>query len=166
MAQNRSGSARPLWQCPSCTREFVTPNMPHSCGRFSVEKFLKGKSAQAIDLYWRFSALVHACGPIKIAAAKTRIGFQVRMIFASVNRLSDRGLRAHVVLTRRLEHPRFDRIEMMTPRCYVHHFTLESIDDCNAEVKGWLCEAYKVGAQERLFGTSNQKEITQSRQKG
>ena len=165
MAQKKPSSAYPLWRCPTCTREFVTRNMPHSCGRFSVEEFLKGKSAQAIDLYWRFSALVHACGPIKIAAAKTRIGFQVRMIFASVNRLSDRGLRAHVVLTRRLEHPRFDRIEMMTPRCYVHHFTLESIDDCDAEVQGWLCEAYKVGSQERLFGTLDNKEKPQSRQK-
>jgi hypothetical protein len=65
------------------------------------------------------------------------------------------------VLTRRLEHPRFDRIEMMTPRCYVHHFTLESIDDCDAEVQDWLCEAYKVGSQERLFGTLD----PQSRQK-
>ena len=153
--------ASALWQCPGCRREFVTPNMSHSCGRFSVEQFLKGKSTQAIDLYWQFSALVHACGPIKIAAAKTRIGFQVRMIFASVNRLSDRGLRAHVVLTRRLEHPRFDRIEMMTSRCYVHHFTLVSIDDCDAEVQGWLCEAYKVGSQERRFGTLDNNENTQ-----
>ena len=150
MATKTARSARPLWQCPGCKREFVTPNMPHSCGRFSVEQFLKGKSHHAIDLYWQFSALAHACGPIKIAPAKTRIGFQVRMIFAAVNRLNDRGLRAHVVLTRRLEHPRFQRIEMMTPKCYVHHFTLQSIEDCDAEVQSWLCEAYKVGSQEHL----------------
>lgn len=124
--------------------------MPHSCGQFSVEQFLKGKSHHAISLYWQFSALVHACGPIKIAPAKTRIGFQVRMIFAAVNRLNDRGLRAHIVLTHRLEHPRFNRIEMMTPKCYVHHFTLQSIQDCDAEVQSWLCEAYKVGSQEDL----------------
>lgn len=73
------------------------------------------------------------------------------MIFAAVNGLNERGLRAHVVLTRRLEHPRFDRIEMMTPRCYVHHFTLESVDDCDAEVQSWLSEAYKVGCQEHLL---------------
>lgn len=152
MGRTKPTSARPLWRCPRCTREFVTPNMPHSCGRFSVEQFLKGKSGHAVELYNRFSALVQACGPIKLAPAKTRIGFQVRMIFAAVNGLNDRGLRAHVVLTRRLEHPRFDRIEMMTPRCYVHHFTLDSVDDCDAEVQSWLCEAYKVGAQEHLLG--------------
>ena len=151
MAKKTARLGRQLWQCPSCMREFVTPNMPHSCGRFSVEQFLQGKSAHSIALYQQFSELVHACGPIKIAPAKTRIGFQVRMIFAAVNRLSDRGLRAHVVLTRRLEHRRFSRIEMMTPKCYVHHFTLESLDDCDGEVQSWLCEAYKVGSQEHLF---------------
>jgi hypothetical protein len=72
------------------------------------------------------------------------------MIFAAVNRLSNRGLRAHVVLTRRLEHRRFSRIEMMTPKCYVHHFTLESLEDCDGEVQSWLSEAYKVGSQEHL----------------
>jgi hypothetical protein len=157
MAPKTPSLVRSLWQCPSCAREFVTPNMPHSCGRFSVEQFLKGKSAHALELYKQFSALVQACGPVKIAPAKTRIGFQVRMIFAAVNRLSDRGLRAHVVLTRRLEHPRFNRIEMMTPRCYVHHFILESLDDCDGEVQSWLCEAYKVGSQAHLFEASHKR---------
>ena len=146
-----TSSARPLWRCPECAREFVMPNMPHSCGQFSVDQFLEGKSAYAIQLYDRFSEFIHACGPVKIAPAKTRIGFQVRMIFAAVNRLTDRGLRAHVVLTRRLENPRFTRIEMMTPKCYVHHFTLQSLNDCDDEVQSWLCEAYKVGSQEHMF---------------
>jgi hypothetical protein len=163
MTTKTARSARPLWQCPGCQREFVTPNMSHSCGRFSVEQFLKGKSAHAIGVYRQFSALVNACGPIKIAPAKTRIGFQVRMIFAAVNGLSDRGLRAHVVLSRRLEHPRFSRIEKMTPKCYVHHFTIQSIDDCDEELRGWLCEAYKVGSQERLFRTMDQEATPQSR---
>ena len=46
--------------------------------------------------------MVRACGPILIAPAKARVGFQVRMIFAAVNRLNDRSLDAHVVLARRL----------------------------------------------------------------
>lgn len=124
--------------------------MPHSCGRYSVEKFLAGKSRSAISLYETFSALVHNCGPVLIAPAKTRIGFQVRMIFAAVNKLSDQGLEAHVVLTRRVESPRFKRIDTMTSRCYVHHFRIESLSDLDEEVKSWLREAYQVGTQEHL----------------
>ena len=124
--------------------------MPHSCGRYSVEKFLAGKSRFAISLYEHFSALVRNCGPVLIAPAKTRIGFQVRMIFAAVNKLSEQGLEAHVVLTRRVESPRFKRIDTMTSRCYVHHFRIESLSDLDEEVKSWLREAYQVGTQEHL----------------
>src|SRR4029453_958658 len=143
-------SSRPLWTCPKCDRQFVTKNMPHSCGRFSVEKFLAGKTAKAIALYEGFSAIVDDCGPVKIAPAKTRIGFQVRMIFAAVNKLSDSGLEAHVVLTRRFESPRFRRIETMSPKCYVHHFKIESLSELDEEVKNWLREAYQVGTQKHL----------------
>ena len=152
MARNSYMTSRPLWTCPECHRQFINTNMPHSCGRYSVEKFLSGKSRQAISLYEHFSALVHDCGPVKIAPAKTRIGFQLRMIFAAVNKLSDRGLEAHVVLTRRLERPRFRRIETMTPKCHVHHFRVESLSELDEEVRSWLREAYQVGAQEHLSG--------------
>lgn len=124
--------------------------MPHSCGRYSVAKFLAGKSEHAVTLYEAFSDLVRDCGPVQIAPAKTRIGFQVRMIFAAVNKLGDQGLDAHVVLTRRLQNPRFTRIETMTPKCYVHHFRVESLGELDDEVRNWLREAYQVGTQEHL----------------
>jgi hypothetical protein len=124
--------------------------MPHSCGRYSVQQFLAGKPAKPISIYRQFCALIDRCGPVKTAPAKTRIGFQVRMIFAAVNKLNDKGLDAHVVLMRRLESPRFRRIEMMTPKCYVHHFRIQSVAELDAEVESWLQEAYRVGTQEHL----------------
>ena len=142
--------SRPLWTCPKCKREFVNTNMPHSCGRYSVKQFLAGKSQRAISLYETFNALVHDCGPVRIAPAKTRVGFQVRMIFAAVNKLGDQGLDAHVVLSRRLDSPRFRRIETMTPSCYVHHFRIELLTEFDEEVKRWLREAYQVGTQKHL----------------
>jgi len=124
--------------------------MPHSCGRYSVAKFLAGKSKHAVSLFERFSALVHKCGPVQVAPAKTRIGFQVRMIFAAVNKVSDKGLEVHIVLTRRLQSPRFTRIETMTSKCFVHHFRVGSLKELDDEVSSWLEEAYQVGTQEHL----------------
>ena len=91
---------------------------------------------------------------MKLAPAKTRIGFRVRMIFAAVSRLNDSGLEAHVVLTRRLGNRRFKRIETMSPKCYVHHFKVEAPGDLDQEVAEWLCEAYQTGTQEHLARTS------------
>ena len=140
-----------MWTCPKCNRQFITQNMWHSCGNYSVEKFLEGKSEHAITLYQRFVELVRRCGPVQIAPARTRIGFQVRMIFAAVNRLSSRSLDAHVILTRRLDNPRFRRIEKLTPNCFVHHFRIESPDELDEEVASWLQEAYGVGTQVHLL---------------
>lgn len=124
--------------------------MSHSCGRYSVDRFLDGKSSTSIKLFHKFSELVRQCGPVKLAPAKTRIGFQVRMIFAAVNKLDQTGMQAHVVLTRKLRNPRFKRVETMSPKFYVHHFKVESMSDFDDELAGWLCEAYEVGTQKHL----------------
>ncbi|MBZ5729226.1 MAG: DUF5655 domain-containing protein, partial [Acidobacteriia bacterium] len=72
--------------------------------------------------------MVRSLGPVKIAPAKTRVGFQVRMIFAAVQFRRDH-LHAHVVLARTLQHPRFVKIERISPRNQVHHFELRSMED-------------------------------------
>lgn len=88
------------------------------------------------------------------APAKTRVGFQVRMIFASVNRLNDDGLAAHVVLARRFAHPRFTKIESISPRNHVHYFVIHETNDIDDEVKGWLREAHAVGKQDHLLANN------------
>jgi hypothetical protein len=61
-----------------------------------------------------------------------------------------RWVDGHVVLARRLEHPRFRRIESFSPRNHVHHFRLTSVEDVDSEVEGWLREAYAVEEQRHL----------------
>jgi len=61
-----------------------------------------------------------------------------------------RWLDGHVVLARRLESPRFRRIETYSPRNVVHLFRLRGPDDVDEEVRSWLAEAYEVGAQRHL----------------
>ena len=92
---------------------------------------------------------VAACGPVIVVPEKTRIAFQVRMSFAQVSPRR-RWLDGHVVLARRFAHPRFRRIETISPRNHVHHFRIVTADDIDAELIGWLREAYAVGAQEHL----------------
>lgn len=139
-----------LWTCKTCRRRFANRNQTHSCGKFSVKDFLRGKTPEQVRLFNAFIDAVNECGSVITAPAKTRVGFQVRMIFAAVNRLNQSGLTGHVVLARRFEHPRFFRIESISPRNHVHHFVLQNASDVDAVVEGWLKEAYLVGKQEHL----------------
>jgi len=92
---------------------------------------------------------VAAYGPVTVLPEKTRIAFQVRMSFAQVSP-HRHWLDGHVVLARRLAHPRFRRIDTISPRNHVHHFRLFTADDIDADFMGWLREAYAVGAQKHL----------------
>ncbi|MGH7553246.1 MAG: DUF5655 domain-containing protein [Longimicrobiales bacterium] len=116
----------------------------------SVDDFLVPHAEPERALFRRFVDLVRSCGPVLLAPASTRVGFQVRMIFASVNRLAPGRLDAHVVLARRLENARFHKIESISRRNHVHHFRISSLEQLDSEVVGWLREAYQVGEQKHL----------------
>jgi hypothetical protein len=84
-----------------------------------------------------------------VLAAKTRIALQVRMSFAAFMPRRD-WLNGHLVLARRIDTPRFLRVETFSPRNVLHAFRLSGPDEVDAEFAAWLAEAYRVGAQEHL----------------
>ena len=59
-------------------------------------------------------------------------------------------LDGHLVLARRLEHPRFRRVETYSPRNHLHEFRLCDAGDLDATVRAWFAEAYLVGTQAHL----------------
>jgi hypothetical protein len=100
-------------------------------------------------IYNAVLARVRRCGPVIVLPEKSRIAFQVRMSFAQVTPRRQ-WLDGHVVLARRLEHPRFRRIESLSPRNHVHHFRLQALEDVDEDFELWLREAYSVGEQRHL----------------
>lgn len=138
-----------LWRCGGCGRRFANRNQSHFCGHYTLREHLRGRTPQALAVYHGFVKLARRCGPFAILPEKTRIAFQVRMSFAAVSFRRD-GLNGHVVLARRLENPRFTRIETISPRNHVHSFKLRSLSELDAELLTWLREAYRVGKQLHL----------------
>jgi Domain of unknown function (DUF5655) len=115
--------------------------------RIRVTDHLERASPEARRVFRRFAAAARACGRFTYAPAKTRVGFQVRMIFADVE-FRRSGLHAYVILSRRRSDRRFTRIEQLGPSTFVHHFELRSESEVDGSVREWLCEAYRVGRQE------------------
>jgi hypothetical protein len=72
-----------------------------------------------------------------------------RMSFAAFTPRRD-WLDGHLVLARRIDSPRFRRVETYSPRNVLHTFRLSAPADVDGEFTGWLAEAYQVGRQWHL----------------
>jgi hypothetical protein len=144
-----SRSQQPLWRCPDCGRQFANRNQFHFCGRHDLESHFAGKPPEIRKLFEAVVATIQRIGPVTVLPEKTRIAFQIRMSFAQVTPRM-KWVDGHVVLARRLEHPRFRTVETISARNHVHHFRLTTIADIDAEFVDFLREAYAVGEQRHL----------------
>lgn len=52
----------PLWTCPECGAKFVSANMSHSCGRYTVEELFAKSEPQVYALYQSTPAWSGAAG--------------------------------------------------------------------------------------------------------
>ena len=142
-----SSAQKPLWRCPKCGERFITANMWHSCGKFTLDKLFARSEPQVRRLYNKFARMVRACGPVTTIPQKTRVVFQVRVRFAGCYPRK-KHLQCAIALRKVTKNPRFVRIEKFTKHFVGHYFKIESEADLNQELQSWLCESYKVGAQE------------------
>ena len=108
-----------------------------------------GRDPQVIATFDALLAAAQKSGAVKVLPEKTRIAFQVRMSFAAFS-MRRHWVDGHVVLARRLESPRFRRIDVISPRNQVHVFRLQEPSEVDDEVERWLHEAYSVGEQKHL----------------
>jgi hypothetical protein len=125
--------------------------MWHACGDYSVEGFLAGKGARARALFDRLAELVQMCGPVRVAPAKTRVAFMVCVRFAGVSQISDRGMTVAFSLPHPITHARIRKVEHLAAGWYGHYLRITSPEELDDEVRGWLCESYRLmGEQRRL----------------
>lgn len=146
-ARGRKG--RPLWTCTRCGNEFVNRNQYHSCKRVRLQDVFAGRSAHVRDLFKRLRTLVESMGPVKLVPYAGRVGFMVRVRFAGAAPRSQ-WLDVSFWLPRRLESPRFRRVETLLPNAHVHWLRVKGASDLDEELSRWLREAYDVGCQKHL----------------
>ena len=142
-----STDSRRLWICPRCDRSFAARNATHTCSPLKdLEDHFRGKSEEVMAIFDAMVGEVTKLGPVTVLPEKTRIALQVRMSFAAFTPRRQ-WLNGHLVLARRIDSPRFTRIETFSPRNVLHAFRLTSPAEVDAEMVGWLREAYQVGRQ-------------------
>jgi hypothetical protein len=140
MPKRRLKGPVPLWACPRCRRQFKNRNQAHSCGQFTVEEHLEGKSPEIVELYDRFVELVLRCGKVVVAPTKTRVLFKVRTVFATVA-VTNNWLDVVFVLDRRLKNRRIKKAQEEYPGI-VHFLRIEKVGELDNDLASWLQEAY------------------------
>jgi hypothetical protein len=146
------GPVTPMWDCPRCGRAFASRNQTHTCAPLGeLDRHFARASPAVRAAFDRVLAAVSGLGPVTVLPEKTRIALQVRMSFAAfIPRRHWLG--GHLVLARRIDSPRFLRIDTYSPGNVVHTFRLASPAEVDDEFVAWLAEAYGVGAQQHLRG--------------
>ena len=86
-------------------------------------------------------------GHAEVRVTKSQVAFRARRGFAYVwwpGRYvrSDVPAVLSIALSRRLESPRFKSVVNPRPGLWMHHLELHSEDDLDAEVAGWLRQAW------------------------
>jgi hypothetical protein len=132
---------RALWRCPKCGHRFVTRNLWHSCGRYSLADHFRGKPAALHAAFRRWAAVARRCGPVTVYAQKTRIVIQARVRFAGAVVRRD-WLDAGLWLKRRVDHPRLHHIEDLGRLGYGVHFRLTTPRDVDSRLAALVREAY------------------------
>jgi hypothetical protein len=123
--------------------------MYHSCVRVKIADHFRGKDPLVRQLYRSYREMVRRCGPVTVYANKTGIVFQARVRFAGVTP-KKHWLDGAFWLKRRVEHPRFYRIETIPPGDYIHRFRLKTLSDVDRKLAKFVREAYDVGCQKHL----------------
>ncbi len=145
---------QPLWTCTGCGRTFANRNQTHTCAPLgSVDAHFAGCAPAVRETFDAVLAAVRACGPVDVLPERTRIALHVRMSFAAFMPRR-RWLDGHLVLARRIDSPRFRRVEVYSPRNVLHAFRLTGPGEVDDEFTAYLAEAYRVGAQEHLRGNA------------
>ena len=137
---------RPLWTCPKCGKEYVTRDMWHSCVVVPLESHFVDRP-RAKELFQAYCTALEAQGPITVSVSRTRIEIMTRARFTGVVVRKD-YLRASLWLKRRVDSPRFVKIEHFGRNDWGHYFEIRDESDIDEELMTLAREARAVGDQE------------------
>lgn len=112
-----------------------------------VEEFLADKGPKAMALWDRLIEIVAANGPFDYVVQKGRVGFMVRVRFAGVSAMSERGMTLGFWLKEQVESPRFAKVEHLNRSDWLYRLRVTQLEELDEEVAGWLAMSYRVGCQ-------------------
>jgi hypothetical protein len=131
---------------PAYAETAKEPEQPEPTPEAIPTTVLDDLTPPVAELYDRFVNMLEALGPVTILPTQTRVDFQRRVIFASVQ-FSAEDMRVQLLLPHRVDDPRMVRIEIFTEDKISHTLIIRSLDEYDVQFSSWLGEAYELGGQ-------------------
>jgi len=124
-----------LWTCPSWWQEIRHPEHVALVRSSHGGAVHGGQGAGGLGLLGSAAGVVATCGPYSIVANKSRLEFMVRVRFAGMDAVSERGMSFSFWLKERLDSPRFHKVVLYGRTDWVHHMRVAYLDDLDEEVQ-------------------------------
>ncbi len=145
-AQKKSSSAKktsPRWKCPKCGRSFAKKNQWHSCQTAPVDTHFKDKDPNVRKIYDSLVKELEKFGRFRADAVKSSINLINKYHFGSVT-VQEKALRLGFVSDEKARSARIVQTQELGPNRVGHSVKLESPDDVDEQLLGWLHRAYEL----------------------
>jgi Domain of unknown function (DUF5655) len=139
---NSPFDAAPPWKCPTCGRRFAKARQWHSCEIKGLEEHFRGRDPELRELFDELVRRLRKLGPIGIDPVKTSINLTARHHFGAVT-VRGNFLRLGFLSEKRIADARIVHVERLGPEKFGHSVVLETIEDLDDVVMGWLASAYR-----------------------
>ena len=110
---------------------------------FTVTDHFEGKDAVVTTIYTRLLDSLRQFGQVSESPKKTSIHLDNASGFAGVYTRKNYIL-LHFRTSSRIDNPRIDKIEQHSAKRFMHTVKLQSPDEIDAELLGWLKSAYEL----------------------
>ncbi len=110
---------------------------------YSVDDHFKDEDKSLRAVYDKLIATAREFGPVQQSAKKTSIHLDNHSAFAGVQ-VRKNYLLLNLKSDRKLKSKRIHKSEQLSAKRFHHELKIASTDDLDAELKGWLKEAYEL----------------------
>ena len=111
---------------------------------YTVESHFTDKSPTVQEIYNNLMKALKKIGPITEEPQKTSLHLVHGSAFAGISTRKD-ALWLNIRLDHKLTSPRIHKVEQVSTRRFHNELKLTSPNEVDAELIGWLKEAYQIG---------------------
>jgi hypothetical protein len=108
-----------------------------------IDQHFEGKGPELKATYDRLISALREFGPVKEASKQTSIHLEKNSGFAGVHPRKN-SFNLEFRTDYKIEHPRITRTQQLSARRFEHTVKLQKVGDVDAQLLGWLKDAYEL----------------------